>query len=161
VGCFAIHGNHDSYQIGAELRDSQVKFLDGRRHVVDLPGGQVELIGLPGRRRIELLPEFVDSLPRPQADVPRIILSHFPDHLIRTAVLQPDLFLAGHTHGGQICFPGGGPLIWHDKLPRRLSRGAHRVGDTWLVVSRGLGATGLPIRVFCTPEVVEIRLVEE
>lgn len=161
TGCFAIHGNHDSYQVGVELRDTQVMFLDGRRHVVEMPAGQIELIGLPGKHRIELTPEFLRSLPAPEPDVPRIILSHYPDHLRRTADLQPDLFLAGHTHGGQICLPGGKPLIWHDSLPSKLSRGAHRVGDTWLVVSRGLGATTLPIRVFCNPEVVEIRLIRD
>ncbi|MDB5303087.1 MAG: hypothetical protein JWM97_636, partial [Phycisphaerales bacterium] len=59
------------------------------------------------------------------------------------------------------CFPTGRPILTHDALPPPLATGAHRVGDTWLVVNRGLGYTGLPVRVFCTPEVVEITLTEK
>ncbi|HZK82747.1 MAG TPA: hypothetical protein VFC46_16805, partial [Humisphaera sp.] len=144
------------YAIGEELAGSHVTFLDGRRQVIETPGGSVELIGLPGKDRIELTQEILESFPNRDAQSPRIVLSHFPDHLKRTGGLKADLFLAGHTHGGQICLPGGKPLMSHDSLPRYLCTGAHRVGDTWLVVNRGLGFTGLPIRANCPPEVIEI-----
>jgi predicted MPP superfamily phosphohydrolase len=156
-GCFAIHGNHDNYTIGRQLGDSQIIFLDGKRQLLNLPGGQIELIGLPGRNRLELRQRFIAAIPPANPQIPRIVLSHYPDHLRRTGGLGADLFLAGHTHGGQICLPGGTPLLWHDSLPRHLSTGANRVGKTWLVVSRGLGYTGIPLRSFCPAEVVEIR----
>lgn len=159
AGCFAIHGNHDSYAIGAELRSTGVRFIDGGREVVHTPrGGRVELIGLPGRRRRELSKNFLRRMPEKEPGVPRIVLSHFPDHLRRADSLEAELFLAGHTHGGQVCFPTGRPILTHDTLPPPLATGTHRVGRTWLVVSRGLGSTGLPIRAFCAPEVVEITL---
>ena len=154
---FAIHGNHDSYEVGRELKDTRVTFLDGKRQVVQLPGGPVELIGLPGKDRRELTRQLLASFPSREPGLPRIVLSHFPDHLKPAAGLEADLFLAGHTHGGQICLPNGTPLISHDTLPRKLSRGAHRVGPTWLVVSRGIGDSGLPIRANCLPEVIEIH----
>jgi hypothetical protein len=157
LGCFAIHGNHDSYKIGQELGGANVTFLDGRRITLQTPRGPIEIIGLPGRHRIELTGRFLTALPPRQPALPRIVLSHFPDHLKCTGGLNADLFLAGHTHGGQICLPGGKPIIWHDALPRKLSRGAHKVENTWLLVSRGLGFTGLPLRTFSTPEVVEIH----
>jgi predicted MPP superfamily phosphohydrolase len=156
IGCFAIHGNHDNYAIGEELDDRGVTFLDGRRRLIDTAGGPIELIGFPGKDRIELTDEFVESLPPRDSSVPRIVLSHFPDHLRRTGGLDADLFLSGHTHGGQVCLPGGKALISHDSLPLRFAKGAHRVGNTWLVVGRGLGFTGLPIRMNCPPEVIEI-----
>lgn len=155
-GCFAIHGNHDSYQVGAELADLPLTFLDGRRQLVQTPLGQVELIGAPGRRRSELTVDFVQSLPPHPPGALRIVLSHFPDNLPRMSALEADLFLAGHTHGGQVCLPGGTPILRHDHLPRRLVTGAHKVGPTWLVVGRGLGWTGLPVRAFCSPEAIEI-----
>jgi hypothetical protein len=75
------------------------------------------------------------------------------------ASLTPDLFLAGHTHGGQICLPGRIPIIRHDSLARRFWLGIHRVHGTWLVVNRGIGfSTALQLRLFCPAEVVEIRL---
>jgi predicted MPP superfamily phosphohydrolase len=102
--------------------------------------------------------DFVNSIPARRSGALRIVLSHFPDQLLRTRSLAPDLFLAGHTHGGQICLPGGWPILRHDSLPRRLCKGIHQVEKTWLVVGRGLGTTNLHIRLFCPPEVLEIQL---
>jgi predicted MPP superfamily phosphohydrolase len=156
---FAIVGNHDDYAVAYELRHLGIPFLDGKLTTASVKGASIELIGFPGARRFELERAFLQRLPKKQQDVPRIILSHFPDHLRHADGLDADLLLAGHTHGGQMCLPGGIPLMWHDSLPRRLSRGVHQVNGTWLVVSRGLGHTGLPFRVFCPPEVIELRLI--
>ncbi len=160
IGCFAIHGNHDNYNVGRELKDSKFTFLDGARHVVEAAGGKIELIGLPGKRRDELTAEVRARFPARESGVPRIVLSHYPDHLKRMPELNADLFLAGHTHGGQVCLPNGTPILRHDSLPRRLTKGTHRIGSTWLVVSRGVGYTTLPVRIFCPPEVIEIRCVK-
>ncbi|MDB5295425.1 MAG: metallophosphoesterase [Phycisphaerales bacterium] len=169
-GCFGILGNHDRMHFAPRLDETPIDRISGQRRVLDFgattPGGPaaaVELIGLPGSIRKEYPPGFAATMPPPPAagdPTVRIVLSHFPDHLRRTAdVLRPHLFLAGHTHGGQVCLPGGTPIIKHDALPRRLCSGVHRVGDTWLVVGRGFGTTSLPLRVFCAPEVIEIELV--
>jgi hypothetical protein len=123
----------------------------------------VELIGLAGVARQDLEVQHVcdvpprDCVPR---GVPRIALSHYPDALVRLHNLDvvPDLFFAGHTHGGQVCLPGGFPILRHDTLPRRYCSGVHRLGDTWLVVSRGMGFSSYAIRVFCPAEVVEVVL---
>ena len=155
-GSFAIHGNHDNYGIGKDLAGPNLTFVDGRQHLINMSGGRIEVIGLPGKHRKDLHQSFVDSVPPPMPGVPRIVLSHFPDHLKRTTALDADLFLAGHTHGGQICLPGSRALLSHDSLSRRLASGAHRIGKTWLIVSRGIGYTGIPLRLFCPPEVTEI-----
>ena len=158
-GCYAILGNHDRLHFGPRLRETPIDLISGERREIDVGGATIELIGLPGSIRKELPPTFVGTMPPPpngDGRTLRIVLSHFPDHLRRTAGLRPHLFLAGHTHGGQVCLPGGVPIIKHDSLPRRYCRGVHRVGDTWLVVGRGFGSTTLPIRVFCPPEVIEI-----
>jgi predicted MPP superfamily phosphohydrolase len=72
--------------------------------------------------------------------------------------MRPDLYLAGHTHGGQICLPNERALMSHDTFPKRMCKGAHDVEGTCLVVSRGFGFTTIPLRVFCPAEVVEIEL---
>jgi predicted MPP superfamily phosphohydrolase len=92
--------------------------------------------------------------------MPRIALAHYPDHLRLMRPLRPDVLLAGHTHGGQICLPGGIPIIRHDTLPRRQARGVHFIDGTWLVNHRGFGYTSLALRVFCPSEVIEIELVK-
>lgn len=158
LGCFGTLGNHDRYSLEPELDGSGVMIIEGRRHVIERDEAQLELIGLPGVEREDLTIEVLDRFPPRQFGVPRIVLSHFPDHLRKAAALRPDLFLAGHTHGGQVCLPGGYPILRHDSLPRRLCRGVHRVANTWLVVTRGLGSTDLPIRLFCPPQVIELTL---
>ncbi len=160
LGCWGILGNHDRYHLAPYLHGSNVTLLDGRRQLLGYRGATIELIGLPGVDRFDLSEEFVQSIPPREAASLRVVLSHFPDHIRRTSALRADLFLAGHTHGGQVCLPfaGGFPILRHDSLPRRLCKGAHRVDDTWLVVNRGFGFSGPPVRLFCSCEVIEIRL---
>ncbi|QOV88367.1 metallophosphoesterase [Humisphaera borealis] len=161
-GVYAILGNHDRLHFLPRLLEMPLQAICGERRTIAVNGATVELIGLPGAVRRDLPREFVSQMPPPPLSgdkTVRIVLSHFPDHLLRTAALRPHLFLAGHTHGGQCCLPGGIPILKHDSLPRRLCTGIHRVEDTWLVVGRGFGSTTLQLRIFCPPEVIEIELV--
>lgn len=154
LGCYGIVGNHDGDLVAARLEAMGVTPLDGGMTSIE----GVDLIGLPGTMRGD--GRFFDDLDRDPAR-PMIVLSHYPDEIRRLDRLSPDLMLAGHTHGGQICLPvgEGRPLLTHDELPWRMARGVHRVGPTWLVVSRGVGTTKLPIRLFCPAEAVELTLV--
>lgn len=157
-GCFGIFGNHDTDRLAPHLRDTQLQMIGGQRRIVALRGSTVELIGLPDVQRCRLRPAFVRSMPSRSPGRPRIVLSHFPDHWPRTRALAPDIFLCGHTHGGQVCLPGGLPIIRHAPMPRRLCGGIHRLERTWYVVNRGFGFSGPPLRLFCPPEVVELVL---
>ena len=157
LGVFGIFGNHDRTLDPAALAGTPLQWIDGRRVLVN-PAAPVELIALPGPLRESLPPGFASTQPPKTPGVPRIVLSHFPDHIKRLAALHADVFLAGHTHGGQMCLPNGIPLLRHDSLPRRLTTGLHRLADTWLVVNRGLGFSSFACRTFCPAEVIEIRL---
>ncbi len=159
-GRFAILGNHDGDLLLPRLTALGVRVIVHQRLEVPVRGGTVELIGFPGLDRLDLSDAFLKSIPKRGPGVPRIILSHYPD-LIRAADaagLAPDLYLAGHTHGGQICLPDETPIMRHDSLPRRLCKGAHDYRGTCLVVTRGLGFTGIPVRAFCPGEATEIVL---
>ena len=157
-GIYAIFGNHDPDVLFPYLLDTGIHFITHERAVVQTPGGPVELIGFPGQARHDLDPDFLAGLPPREVGVPRIILSHYPDLLGAALPLDPDLYLCGHTHGGQICLPNGWPGLTHDGMPRRLSKGIHRVGQTWYAVSNGFGFTGVSLRLFCPAEVVELVL---
>jgi uncharacterized protein len=158
LGCFGILGNHDRYVMAERLAGSGVTLIDGRSRLIEVDGAELELLGLPGVTRKDVTAQVLQSYPQRRFGVPRLILSHYPDALRKAVVLRPDIFFAGHTHGGQICLPSGFPPIRHDSLPRAQTKGVHRVADTWLVVSRGIGFTTLPFRIFCPAEVVEITL---
>jgi len=159
LGTYGILGNHDADVMSPYLTEMGVRLLDGRRARLESGGGAaIELIGLPGVARGDLDVHFIAGQPAKEPGVLRIVLSHYPDHILRVRPLGADVFLAGHTHGGQICLPGGVPIITHDRMPRRLSKGIHRHDATWYIVSRGFGYASLPARLFCPAEVAEIVL---
>ncbi len=158
LGCFAITGNHDGRSMAKSLEGLPIRLIQHQREMIPIAGTFIELIGLVGFRRHELDENWIRSLPPKQPGVPRIILGHYPDQIRRVRHLEPDLYLSGHTHGGQICLPGRIPLLGHDTLPRRFRSGIHRFENTWLVVSRGFGFSGPPIRLFCPSEVIDIKL---
>lgn len=87
------------------------------------------------------------------------VLSHRPELLPAYAEAGADLVLSGHAHGGQVRLPGIGGLFAPGQgiLPR-LTSGVHARGETRLVVSRGLGNSSFPLRVFNPPEIVTVTL---
>lgn len=88
-----------------------------------------------------------------------LVLSHRPELLPAYAEAGADLVLSGHAHGGQVRLPGIGGLFAPGQgiLPR-LTSGVHARGETRLVVSRGLGNSSFPLRVFNPPEIVTVIL---
>jgi predicted MPP superfamily phosphohydrolase len=81
-----------------------------------------------------------------------LALIHEPELAFAAIERGADLVLAGHTHGGQVCLPGYGPLYWH-RLDERLTTpaGVQHIGQAQLHISAGLGQL-LPIRFRCPPE---------
>ena len=88
-----------------------------------------------------------------------LVLSHRPELLPAYADAGADLVLSGHAHGGQVRLPGIGGLFAPGQgiLPR-LTSGVYARGETRLVVSRGLGNSSFPLRVFNPPEIVTVTL---
>ncbi|MDJ0677140.1 MAG: metallophosphoesterase [Calothrix sp. MO_167.B42] len=185
AGVYAVLGNHDIERshsrwevtnaftrIGIEVLWNQIAYPLGRGF---------PLVGLADYWSREFNPVAVMNQLDPT--IPRLVLSHNPD---TAAILQKwrvDLQLSGHTHGGQIVFPGIGPgVIYYrkilstipKKMRRRLpclsqecikvvknwqwSQGLHQVHKNLLYVNRGLG-TFPPGRLFCPPEVTLITLI--
>jgi predicted MPP superfamily phosphohydrolase len=160
LGIYGILGNHDVDVIAPYLREMGVHLIDCRRALLESGNGaRVELIGLPGLDRRDLDAHFIASQPAREAGTLRIVLSHFPDQFPKTRPLRADFFLAGHTHGGQICFPNGRAVITHDRSPWPYYKGIHRRDETWYIVSRGLGYSGVPVRLNCPAEVAEITVI--
>ena len=91
----------------------------------------------------------------------RIALCHSPDGLGMLAPLRFDLFLCGHTHGGQIAAPWGPIVLPEGRLCVRYPSGLGRYDSGVVFVSRGLGTVELPMRTFARPDVVLVDLVRE
>ena len=69
-----------------------------------------------------------DNIEKAAADIPHgtvsVLLSHTPEIYRQAAHAGFDLMLSGHTHGGQICLPGGIPILLEADLPRAFGAGA-------------------------------------
>jgi len=159
LGVYVILGNHDGDLLAPYVTGSKATLLHPGIAQIPLQGATMEIVGLPCVHRTDLKPRLLGKIGAKAADTLRILLSHYPDHVLRTSALQPDLVLAGHTHGGQVCMPSGRPIITHDRLPKKMACGVHRIENGWLVVSRGVGFATYPIRLFAPPEVSEIQFV--
>jgi uncharacterized protein len=173
LGTYFILGNHDSIKLGPALAETADRA--GRRRVLlqnevvflgekqearskEQEGGRVALIGIHQHRRIDT---DIPAALRHGGVVPgdfKLMLLHYPDLVYPAAAAGADVCLAGHTHGGQICWPDGSPLFGQDTLAPEQCTGVHRVNGTWMVVNRGIGAAGLRVRVFCPPQAVLMRL---
>jgi len=153
---FAVLGNHDCLALAVALERMNVRVL--LNESVPLHGGGIYLAGVddPHYYRMDNLHKALEGIP-PEAPV--ILLSHSPEIYRQAAHADVDLFLCGHTHGGQICLPGGRALTYDCRCPVRYCRGAWQHGDMQGYTSRGCGTTVLDVRFFCPPEIVLHRLL--
>ena len=103
-----------------------------------------------------------DDLPRAlQGSSPsefRFVLSHAPELAWELSKENVDFVLAGHTHGGQICLPGGEPIVVPCSPGKALAKGLCYYRDIPFYVSRGIGVTTAPLRTFCPPEITHLTL---
>lgn len=81
-----------------------------------------------------------------------ILLSHSPEVHHSPKLGMTDLVLCGHTHGGQLCLPGGHPITTNSRCPRWSASGRWKIGNTHGYTSRGVGTSGIRARLNCPGE---------
>jgi len=157
LGVFAVMGNHDYYNKRPEtllrnIEASGIPVLQNRSVELLRNGQSLSLAGvddlLLGRPDLEAA--LAGTRP------PVVLLSHNPDLFFDAVRADVALMLSGHTHAGQVRLRGFPVLVRQSRY--RLDEGRFRTGRTELVVSRGLGAVGVPLRAACPPEAVLLRL---
>ena len=120
-------------------------------------GDQVAFVSVRGWRHPQ---RGVDDLPGTLAkitdDAPVILMAHEPDIFVRVPP-RVALTISGHTHGGQIRILGRAPVV-PSRYGERFAYG-HIVEEARnLIVSGGLGCSGIPVRIGSPPEIVVIEL---
>jgi hypothetical protein len=91
-----------------------------------------------------------------------VFLFHTPDLIEDVRGSDVDLYLCGHTHGGQVALPWYGALITFSKFGKKYESGLHQIGETTLYVNRGLGlepSPAPPVRFFARPEIAVFDIV--
>lgn len=170
-----VTGNHefrayDAYQdLKSQMEELGVIVLENESMVLEeVP---LRVIGLddpsfgvrsdPSATPEQILQGALTAL-APQAgeeDLRTVLLAHRPEYVELYAQHGADLVLSGHAHGGQVRLPGVGGLYAPGQgfLPAYTS-GLYQIGETSLVVSRGLGNSLFPLRVNNRPEVMLVKL---
>lgn len=159
---FAILGNHDA-AVGPDfiircLKDRGIPTLVNSFTAIERGADRIWLSGTDDAGiNVPYLSSAVPAKP----DAPVILLAHEPDYAdnVRRHPRFPfiDLMLSGHSHGGQLRLPVVGPLIL-PPMGQKYVHGLYRFEHMQLYVNRGLGTTGIPFRLNCSPEITHMTL---
>ncbi len=157
-GVFVVTGNHEYYwradEWVKELRRLGLVFLKNEHRVIEREGARLVMSGVTdpvGRYSHKQDPDA--ALRDAPADAVKVMLSHRPQTAPAADRLGVHLQLSGHTHGGQF-FPFNLLIGFFQPIVG----GLHRVGGTWLYVSRGTGYWGPPSRLGVRGEITVIEL---
>ena len=160
-GIYAVRGTHqvDPNALLPVLFDElPVRWLRNEHLTVGHDGHRVTFAGASCTRRRDIdVPAVERALAGAPEDAYTVLLYHTPDLVPEAASGGADLYLAGHTHGGQIRLPWYGALITATDVGKRYEMGRYDVDGLTLYVSRGVGMEGMAApraRFLCPPEIV-------
>jgi len=165
LGIYAVNGNVDSISaLRGLFAGTNVRLLENETVRFQDLGDHFILIGINDSNWE--YDEYI--LEKTMAELNNndftVLLYHSPDIIYAASDLGVDLYLAGHTHGGQVRLPFYGALYANSRYWKEFEMGRYQVGNTILYVNRGIGFSGgfTPrLRFLAPPEVTVIDLVPE
>jgi uncharacterized protein len=156
-GVFAVLGNHDSLEIARGLESQGVRVLMNEAVEIARETEGIWITGVddPHHYRCDDLTRALETVP-PAAF--NILLVHTPELYAEAAAAGINLYLCGHTHGGQIRLPWIGAILLNAACPRSYAYGKWLHNGLMGYTSPGLGCSLLPVRFNCAPELTLIEL---
>lgn len=162
---YYVTGNHEVAlnkvdEIYAALTELGVHVLPNEAVVLERNGERITTLGIEDPLMGKAMDESIDeAMQNVEADSFTILLSHRPERFETYVNKQVNLIFTGHAHGGQIRVPFIGGLIAPSQgvLPK-YTAGTFEENNTKMVVSRGLGNSIFPFRVFNLPEIIVVEL---
>lgn len=154
---YAVLGNHDSIHMVPPMEAMGVRVLLNEAVAIERGGQRVYLAGIddPHYYRVDNFEKACQEIPE---DAIAILLAHTPEVYRQAAHAGFDVMLCGHTHGGQICLPGGIPIMVNARCPRRICRKSWRYHRMQGYTSLGAGSSIVDVRLNNRPEVTLHRL---
>ncbi|SET61313.1 hypothetical protein SAMN05660297_02926 [Natronincola peptidivorans] len=169
---YYVSGNHEAWSgeyenISQRLQNSDVQILDDTKVNLIKDGAMIEILGLSD-------PDFLTSSYMESTNTSKleehlagladdsvfqILLSHRPELFDLYADENIDIIFSGHAHGGQFRIPFIGGLVAPEQgLFPKYTSGVHIQKQSTMIVSRGLGNSIIPVRIFNRPEIVVVTL---
>jgi uncharacterized protein len=156
-GIFGILGNHDFVEMVPALESCGIRMLLNENVCITRGDASIHILGLDDAHfyGVDALDKAIHDLP---ADGIKVLLVHSPEIIAEAAHAGVDYYLCGHTHGGQVCLPGGIPFLTNASCARKYVGGVWQYENMVGYTSRGTGSSCLPVRFFCPPEITLHRL---
>lgn len=151
-GIFGILGNHDLLEMVPALERMGVKMLLNDAVQLQRGTAKIVLAGVDDPHFYKCH-DLQKALSAVAPDQLVILLSHSPEIAAEASRCGVDFYLCGHTHGGQVCLPGGIPLFANSSCYRRFVSGSWKCGAMQGYTSRGTGFSFTAARFFCPPEI--------
>jgi predicted MPP superfamily phosphohydrolase len=154
---YGILGNHDFIEMVPGLEAMGIRILLNETVQLQQGGETLYLSGIddPSYYQTDNLEKARQGIPNESTS---ILLSHSPSAYRKAAAAGFDFMLCGHTHGGQICLPGGVAILRIGNCPGPMLNGAWSYAGMQGYTSPGTGSCGVPVRFFCNPEITLHRL---
>lgn len=155
-GAVGIMGNHDCHHLAQRLETRGIRMLVNEHAFIERDGAAMHLAGVDDVHCF-----YTEASERALRERPRdafsVALVHSPELADVAQAAGYSLYLSGHTHGGQICLPGGRAVMTALDSHRPLASGAWRRGRMAGYTSRGVGVARRA-RFNCPPELSLLRL---
>lgn len=151
-GVLAILGNHDVVEMVPCLEESGIKMLLNESVSIKRGDDLLWFAGVddPHFYHTHDLSKSLHSIPETGTT---ILLAHSSEIMENASLAGVDYYLCGHTHGGQVCLPGGISLVTNSRSKRKYNAGVWEYMGMPGYTSSGAGASCLPVRMFCPPEI--------
>jgi predicted MPP superfamily phosphohydrolase len=158
--CYGIRGNHDSLPLIRLLSELGITMLINQTVSLERDGQCIYLLGVddPHFYETDDLELVLNGIPEHSF---KILLVHSPEIHWKAAKAGIDLYLCGHTHGGQICSKRYGPIIVNAHDSHLQARGFWRYEGMKGFTSTGIGTSAMPVRFNCPPEIAVLTLKKE
>jgi len=160
---YYVTGNHevatnDVELIKEELDSRGVHVLSNESMNITRDTASISVTGIDDPLFGQNATEMIDAS-NVQNDKFTVLLAHRPEDFQAYVDAGINLTFSGHAHGGQFRIPFLGGLVAPGQgyFPE-YTAGIHEQGDSRLVISRGLGNSIIPIRLFNLPEIVVVTL---
>ena len=149
---YGVLGNHDTILMVPGLEQMGVRMLLNEAERIERGGERIHLAGVDDAHfyRMDNIEKAAETIPHDEFS---ILVTHTPEIYRQAAHADFDVLLSGHTHGGQICLPGGIPITLSAVLPRGLGSGAWRHHEMVGYTAVGAGSSVVPVRFNCPPEI--------
>lgn len=151
----AILGNHDTWLMTQYEEELKLRFLVNETIKLERDGQYILVSGAD-----DPFSYFTDSTLEAFTDQHgfKMALVHTSELADVAADKNYQLYLCGHTHGGQVCLPGGKALISHQAEGKEFIKGFWKWDQMIGYTSKGCGVSGVPLRFNCPGEITVFTL---